>query len=247
MQKLSRRNLLQFAAITPLLLTAACSTVEPEAEKGVQTELKEAPKIGFGLPFGPEPKFPSYDVMYGAMSDGGFTLPAIPYNKINKRYLRQVVSDPTGEKAGTVVVDTRNHFLYLVLGNGKAIRYGVGLGRAGFAWSGRAEAQRKARWPNWHPPEEMIARDKKLAKYATTYDKETGTYGGGMEGGLLNPLGARAIYLFKDGKDTLYRLHGSPEWRSIGRSVSSGCVRLMNQDIVDLYSRINSRTPVLVK
>jgi lipoprotein-anchoring transpeptidase ErfK/SrfK len=137
-----------------------------------------------------------------------------------------------------VVVDTSNHFLYLVRENGQAMRYGVGLGRAGFEWSGRALIQWKRKWPKWTPPAEMIAREPKLEKYSAA--------NGGMQPGLMNPLGARALYIFQDGVDTLYRVHGSPEWNTIGKSVSSGCVRLMNQDIVDLYDRVPNKTPILV-
>ncbi len=140
-----------------------------------------------------------------------------------------------------------SHFLYLVLGNGYAIRYGVGLGRAGFEWSGRAEIGAKREWPKWFPPDEMVDREPKLEKYRVSYDKQNDVYNGGMEPGITNPLGARALYLYQDGKDTLYRLHGSPEWNSIGKSVSSGCVRLMNQDILDLYDRVPMKTPVLVR
>jgi len=176
--------------------------------------------------------------MYGPMSDDGFELPAIPYQKIDPQFLRQIVPDPTGQRPGTVVVDTAGHHLYLVREGGMAIRYGVGLGRAGFEWSGNAVIQWKQHWPKWTPPDEMVARDPKLAPYSAA--------NGGMPGGLNNPLGARALYLFQDGKDTLYRLHGSPEWWSIGKSVSSGCVRLINQDIIDLYDRVPNQTPVVV-
>ena len=176
--------------------------------------------------------------MYGPVSDEGYEIPAVPIQKIDSRYLRQIVRNPTGERAGTIVVDTSAHFLYLVLGNGKAMRYGVGLGRAGFEWSGRANVQWKRKWPKWTPPEEMIARQPQLAKYGVNY--------GGMAPGLNNPLGARALYIFQDGVDTLYRLHGSPEWNSIGKSVSSGCVRLMNQDIIDLYDRVPGKAPIVV-
>lgn len=193
------------------------------------------------------PEFPDYATMYGPVTDQGYNIPAVPYTKIPERFLRQVVRDPTGEPKDTIVVDTRGHFLYLVLGNGYAIRYGVGLGRAGFEWSGRAEIGAKREWPKWFPPDEMVDREPKLEKYRVSYDKENDVYNGGMEPGILNPLGARALYLYEGKKDTLYRLHGSPEWNSIGKSVSSGCVRLMNQDILDLYDRVPMHTPVLVR
>ncbi len=176
--------------------------------------------------------------MYGPVYDGGFEVPAIPLDKMDRRFLRQVVQDPTGERAGTIVVDTSQHYLYLVLGDGQAMRYGVGLGRAGFEWAGRANVQWKQAWPKWTPPAEMIARQPELAQYSAEM--------GGMPPGLNNPLGARALYIFQDGQDTLYRLHGSPEWNSIGKSVSSGCVRLMNQDIIDLYDRVPGKAPIVV-
>ncbi len=118
------------------------------------------------------------------------------------------------------------------------MRYGVGLGRAGFEWSGRGKIQWKQRWPKWTPPSEMIARQPELEKYSAE--------NGGMPPGLANPLGARALYIFEDGQDTLYRVHGSPEASSIGRAVSSGCVRLLNQDIIDLYDRVPSGSPIVV-
>jgi lipoprotein-anchoring transpeptidase ErfK/SrfK len=197
------------------------------------------------MPYAAEPAPPpaseslgDYALMYGPMTDDGFQLPAIPYQKIDPQFLRQVVPDPTGARPGTVVVDTSSHHLYLVREGGQALRYGVGLGRAGFEWQGDAVIQWKQHWPKWTPPDEMVARDPTLTKYSAA--------NGGMPGGLMNPLGARALYLFQDGKDTLYRLHGSPEWWSIGKSVSSGCVRLINQDIIDLYSRVPNQTPVIV-
>lgn len=240
MKTLSRRNILQIGAAAPLVL-AGCTTTETET---ADEDLRQQPKR---LPFGREPVFPPFEEMYAARRDGGFSIPAVPFERINEKYLRQVVRDPTGERAGTIVVNTRRHHLYLVLGNGKAIRYGVGLGRAGFEWSGRAEVRRRAVWPKWHPPEEMIEREPKLEKYRTFYNKKTNVYTGGMDGGPNNPLGARALYLYQGNVDTLYRLHGSPEWASIGRSVSSGCVRLMNQDVIDLHSRVKGKAPVVVR
>ncbi|KPB02243.1 L,D-transpeptidase [Ahrensia marina] len=243
MQKINRRNILQFGALAPLAMTGACATVEGETKAGNET----SSRIKNPLPFSRTLELPPFEEMYAAKTDGGFSIPAVPYQKINERYLRQVVNDPTGEKPGTIVVDTRTHHLFLVLPGRKAVRYGVGLGRAGFEWSGRAEVKRKASWPKWHPPEEMIEREPKLEKYRTTYNRETDTYEGGMEGGPFNPLGARALYLYQGNVDTLYRLHGSPEWNSIGKSVSSGCVRLMNQDAIDLHDRAKTGAEVLVR
>jgi len=181
---------------------------------------------------------PYYAEVYGPKPDEQFPLPAIPYQKIDPRFYRQMVENPTGERPGTIVVDTANHFLYLTYENNQAMRYGVGLGRAGFEWAGRGVIQYKRQWPRWTPPDEMVARQPELAPYSAA--------NGGMAPGLMNPLGARALYIFKDGRDTIYRLHGSPEWWTIGKSVSSGCVRLMNQDIVDLYNRVPDGTPIVV-
>lgn len=181
---------------------------------------------------------PYYDSMYAAKLDEPFPLPAIPYHEIDPAYLRQEVADPTGERPGTIVVSTSDRFLYLVRENGRAMRYGVGIGRDGFSWSGRAIVQWKQKWPKWTPPAEMIARQPELERWSAA--------NGGMPPGLDNPLGARALYIFQNGEDTLYRLHGSPEYRSIGQAVSSGCVRLINQDICDLYDRVPTRTPILV-
>ncbi len=173
--------------------------------------------------------------MYAALPEERFPLPAARIDLVDRQYWRQLVDDPTGESPGTVVVDTTNRFLYVVRDDGQAMRYGVGIGRDGFSWSGRARIQFKREWPVWTPPAEMIARQPELEPYRN-----------GMEPGLGNPLGARALYIFKDGRDTLYRLHGNPDERSIGKAVSSGCVRLLQQDVIDLYSRVPAGSPILV-
>ena len=135
----------------------------------------------------------------------------------------------TQEKPGTIIVNTRERFLYYVLPRGKAVRYGIGVGKQGFSWSGEAYVAWKQAWPSWHPPKEMAKRKPDVARYVEA----------GMGPGLNNPLGARAMYLFNEkGQDTLFRLHGTPEWASIGTAASSGCIRLMNQDVIDLYNRV---------
>ncbi len=178
------------------------------------------------------------DAMYGEIYDGGYVIPAVPYQKIAPRFYRQRVVDPTGQPPGTIVVDTPSRFLYLVESGGTAMRYGVGIGREGFAWQGTGVIQWRQKWPKWTPPDEMIGRKPELAQYSAD--------NGGMPPGLENPLGARALYIFQNGEDTLYRLHGSPEWNSIGKAVSSGCVRLLNQDIIDLYERVPNKARILV-
>ena len=180
-----------------------------------------------------------YARMYRAMPEEDFPIPAIDLSKVNKKFYRQLVDDPTGERPGTIVIDTSAYHLYLVMPDRKAMRYGVGLGRQGFTWSGRGVVQYKRRWPRWTPPAEMIARQPELEKYSAA--------NGGQAPGIDNPLGARALYIFQDGQDTLYRLHGSPEYWSIGKAVSSGCVRLINQDIIDLYDRVSTPSPIFVR
>ena len=166
---------------------------------------------------------------YGPVNDGGFALPAIPINRVKKEFVRQIVEFPTDERPGTIIVNTRERHLYYIMGNGKAMRYGIGVGKQGFAWAGTAYVAWKQEWPNWHPPKEMAARTPALARYVEN----------GMGPGLTNPLGARAMYLFNEkGQDTLFRMHGTPEWQSIGTAASSGCIRMMNQDVIDLYNRV---------
>lgn len=179
-----------------------------------------------------------FATMYAAMPDEQFPLPAIPYKRIDRRFYRQMVANPTGERPGTIVVDTANFFLYLTYEDGQAMRYGVGLGRQGFEWSGRGVIQYKRAWPRWTPPDEMVARQPELQPYSIA--------NGGMDPGLKNPLGARALYIFQNGEDTIYRIHGSPEWWTMGKAVSSGCVRMLNQDIIDLYNRVPPKAPLVV-
>jgi lipoprotein-anchoring transpeptidase ErfK/SrfK len=228
MNSVTRRNFLNTSAVLAAgFAVNACTTIDVQMPGGA------------GGRFGLQPSLPDDATMYAGVSDGGFDIPPVPYQQVPSQFRRQVVRNRTGEKPGTIIVDTSAHFLYLTFPNGNAMRYGVGLGRAGFEWAGRATMQWKRRWPTWTPPEEMIGRQPELKKYSAA--------NGGMEPGLKNPLGARALYIFQDGKDTLYRLHGSPEWNSIGKSVSSGCVRLMNQDVIDLYDRVPNGTPIVVR
>lgn len=178
----------------------------------------------------------SFTADYGTMKDAGYQLPAIPYQQIPSQYHRQIINYKSDEKPGTVIVDTKNKFLYLIMADGKAMRYGIGVGREGFEWSGTSRVAMKREWPTWTPPAAMIGRQPELAKWR-----------GGQPGGLANPLGARALYLFNKGGDTGYRLHGTPEWKSIGKAMSSGCIRLINQDIIDLYDRVEVGAKVIVK
>jgi lipoprotein-anchoring transpeptidase ErfK/SrfK len=147
---------------------------------------------------------------------------------VDAKYDRQVVDYQTAEPPGTIVIDTPHYFLYLVMEGGKALRYGIGVGRPGFTWAGMKEISAMREWPDWYPPDDMLKRRPDLPRY--------------MPGGPNNPLGARALYL----GSTLYRIHGSNEPWTIGTQVSSGCIRLRNEDVVDLFGRVKVGTKVLV-
>jgi lipoprotein-anchoring transpeptidase ErfK/SrfK len=151
-----------------------------------------------------------------------------PVKELPLQFRRTQVDYRTKEPAGTLIVDTQNTYLYVVLGNGKAVRYGIGVGREGFTWAGAEKVSRMAEWPDWHPPEEMIDRQPYLPRF--------------MAGGPGNPLGARALYL----GTTVYRIHGTNQPSTIGTFVSSGCIRLTNEDVMDLYSRVKVGTRVVV-
>ncbi|PKA42915.1 L,D-transpeptidase [Rhizobium sullae] len=151
-------------------------------------------------------------------------------------FRRQLVTFRTAEEPGTIIIDGNQHFLYLVQPGGQAIRYGIGVGREGFGWAGMVRVGRKAENPTWTPPPEMVARDPNAAKWAA-----------GMPGGRPdNPLGPRAMYLYEGDSDTIYRIHGTVEPWTIGLDVSSGCIRLNNDDVVDLYSRVSVGAKVIV-
>ncbi|TPM27967.1 L,D-transpeptidase [Mesorhizobium sp. B2-3-5] len=232
---LSRRAILSGAGAMALLSVAGCSTSGGDLPA---LQLDDT-VTGSVRPIRPaisvDKNITSPDVMYAGLTDGGFNVPEVPYPKVKPEFRRQIVVDPTGEAPGTIVVRLQERKLYLVQTGGDAIRYGVGIGKDGFRWSGRANIQYGREWPTWTPPPEMIVRKPELVKWQ-----------GGQPGGLTNPLGARALYIYQDGKDTGYRIHGSPEWWSIGQAMSSGCVRLINQDIIDLYSRVSKKNPVVV-
>lgn len=173
---------------------------------------------------------------YGVVSDGGFTTPAIDVTTLDPNLMRTEVAWRGKEKPGSIVVNVPQRRLYLVEANGKAVRYAVGVGRTeGTNFRGSAVIGRKEKWPHWTPTAHMMAAMPRYRRYA-----------GGIDGGPDNPLGARALYLYRDGHDTFFRLHGTTEPESIGQAVSSGCIRLFNQDIIDLYNRVPVGTRVTV-
>jgi lipoprotein-anchoring transpeptidase ErfK/SrfK len=184
---------------------------------------------------GPLPLFPFEPAPYYAPRAAAYApveteAPAVeaPAPAAQSRFKRQVVNYPTSEAPGTVVIDTPNTYLYLVLGDGKALRYGIGVGREGFTWAGTKTVEKKAEWPDWHPPQEMLQRQPYLPRM--------------MAGGPGNPLGARAMYL----SGSVYRIHGTNAPDTIGQRVSSGCIRLTNENVIDLYSRVKVGAKVVV-
>jgi lipoprotein-anchoring transpeptidase ErfK/SrfK len=172
---------------------------------------------------------------YSARPDERHPLAAMPLDRVKPELRRQEVAYSGGESAGTIVVNTPQRRLYYVQDGGSAIRYGIGVGRAGLALSGGATVGRKAEWPGWTPTQNMMRRDSRNLKYA-----------GGVSGGLHNPLGARALYLYRGGRDTMFRIHGTNQPSTIGHAVSSGCVRMLNHDVIDLYQRAPVGTRVVV-
>jgi len=219
MLQTSRRFLRLTPAVLAFGLLAAC--VDPAAGP-TASATEPLPKAG--------------ENVYVATMDAGIAIPALPVDKIPESHRRQVVAYETDQAPGTIIINPKTKLLYYVLGKNKAIRYGIAVGKAGFEWSGEAIVAEKKPWPRWIPPKEMIARKPELAKFDEV----------GQPGGPTNPLGARAIYLTSGGRDYGYRIHGTPEWQSIGRNASSGCIRMINQDVLDLYSRVKGGEKVIV-
>ncbi|WP_435169707.1 L,D-transpeptidase [Falsirhodobacter sp. 1013] len=185
----------------------------------------------------PEPQVPP-DVArrYAALMDEGYTIPAVPDRYLTPRNVRQEVDYATDEKPGSVVVDPWQHFLYFILPEGRALRYGVAVGDEGRAFAGTAHIPYSRKWPSWLPTDNMLA----------TQPEQYSDYADGLPGGLKNPLGARALYLHKGNRDTYYRIHGTNDIRSIGQSTSAGCIRMFNQDVIDLDTRVKSMARVVV-
>lgn len=222
----SRRQLVLGATSLTGLIAAGCTTTGPTAslDPTKSTVLKGTSK--------------SFALNYAALPKEKFPIPAVSADSLPPKFRRKRVAYKTKEPVGTLIVDTKNFYLYHVEANGKATRYGVGLGRAGFEWSGRARVAWKRAWPTWTPPEEMIQREPELRKWSAK--------NGGMPPGIKNPLGSRALYIFQGNVDTLYRLHGTPNPKTIGKAVSSGCVRLVNQDVIHLFNNVKNGSRIVV-
>lgn len=202
------------------LVVAGCVTHEP-------------PRATISEP----PIDPSYLSMYAAIDTEPFPVPAVDLKQVEPQFLRREIGYRTNERPGTIVVDPAARYAYLVMEGGRALRYGIGVGKQeALNFQGEATIARKAEWPGWRPTDNMIAREPE--RYGPLRD--------GLPGGEGNPLGPRALYLYRSGRDTYYRLHGTVEPWSIGTMVSSGCVRLLNQDIIDLHRRVPIGTKVVV-
>jgi len=173
--------------------------------------------------------------LYGPAPDEKFPIPAVDVSKIDPKYYRRTVKYDSDEAVGTIIVDPHNYYVYRIEGDGNATRYGANVGRQGFLWSGEAYVGRKAEWPVWTPPKEMIQRQPEAAKYAS-----------GMPPGLDNPLGARTLYLYQNGVYTLYTIYSTSDPETIGTNLTSGCTGLLSQDMLDLYSRTPVKTKVVV-
>jgi lipoprotein-anchoring transpeptidase ErfK/SrfK len=173
--------------------------------------------------------------VYGAVPDKKFPIPAVDVTKVDPQYYRRAVRYETVEAPGTIIVDPANYYVYRIEGDGSATRYGANVGRDGFRWSGDAYVGRKGEWATWTPPREMIKRQPEAAKWAR-----------GMPGGLDNPLGARTLYLYQNGRYTLYTLYASSDPESIGSGITSGCVGLLSPDMIHLYDRTAVKTKVVV-
>jgi lipoprotein-anchoring transpeptidase ErfK/SrfK len=183
-----------------------------------------------------------YALIYGPILSEPFPVPAVNLATIDPAFLRTEVAYASPEPPGTIVIDPAARFLYFLLPEGRALRYGVGVGREGFGWSGIATVGNKQAWPDWYPPAEMIERQPEIRQQLVEMPRG----GLGVPGGLRNPLGARALYLYQNGRDTLYRIHGTIEPHTIGTSVSSGCIRMINQDVIHLYEQVPVGTKVTV-
>ncbi|MGP8232951.1 MAG: L,D-transpeptidase [Methylovirgula sp.] len=250
MSLINRRNLLAGAAATGASFTLA-GCVSTQSGPGFEANASVPEQPATPPPPAPSPALIAnadeangpidYTAMYSGFQDGNFPVPPVKLSQIKKGFMRKLVDYATTEQPGTIVIDPAARYLYHVLPNGKAMRYGIGPGREGFMWSGVAEIHSKQEWPDWYPPKEMIAREPKLR--ASLAQLQSGI---GMHGGPGNPLGARAMYLWQGNKDTLYRIHGTVEPSSIGTHASSGCIRMINQDAIDLFQQVPVGTRVVV-
>lgn len=218
-----RQVLVGGSALAATTLASGCSSTSTQGLVATNSVQSQLPDI-------------NHATAYAATLDTEVALPAFDYTRMDPQYLRQWVPFRSRHKRGTVVVDGSGPHLYLVQNSNTALRYGIAVGKEGHAWFGDAIMKWKQKWPTWTPPPEMIARTPELKEFEN-----------GMPAGVSNPLGARALYLFKDNRDTLFRIHGTNRPFSIGKAASSGCFRMINQDVIDLYERVPPGSLVYVK
>lgn len=239
---LTRREMIAGASASAAAGLAGCASSNPNAAINAAATLPSPPPSAADPPAAVADAAPKFSAIYAEVKDASFTVPAVKLTQVDSAFLRKNVAYVTKEAPGTIVVDPANHFLYHVEDGGRATRYGVGVGREGFAWAGEATIKSKQEWPDWYPPKEMIERRPDLRKVVVGLQS-----GVGMHGGPSNPLGARAMYLWQGDHDTLFRIHGTNEPWTVGHSESSGCIRMINQDVMDLYQRtaVGARVVVL--
>lgn len=221
-------TLVSFRAALGISLIAGLSACVPTTQA---PPAKTAPE----LPAAATAPVEKNAALYLGTSDNGFAVPTVPVEKVPDEFERQEVDFPSDQPPGTIIINPGAKHLYFITGNNKAIRYGVSVGKAGFEWAGEANITNRKTWPTWTPPKEMIERKPELSKWEN-----------GQPGGPTNPLGARALYLTTNGRDYGYRIHGTPDWWSIGKNASSGCIRMINQDVMDLYNRVPDGAKVIV-
>ncbi|MCC5992304.1 MAG: L,D-transpeptidase [Rhodobacteraceae bacterium] len=237
MVSLSRRGFLGAGAAASALTLAGCQTTTEGAAAAQPRQTADGRQVATTRVQPVSAVASRYGITtldYSARQDGPHLMPAVGMSIIPPEFHRDVVPYSTPHRPGTIIIDNGARKLFLVLEGGHALRYGISVGREGFTWRGMGTIYRKAHWPGWTPTANMIRRDPALRRYA-----------GGYPGGPSNPLGARALYLLTGGADRGYRIHGTPEWWLIGRYVSSGCIRMINHDVIDLYERVPNGTRVL--
>ncbi|MHA6325062.1 L,D-transpeptidase [Roseivivax sp. CAU 1753] len=223
---LTRRS---FTALGAMAGLVACATPQPEIETETETVTRQIP----------EPILPPMPDFYGAITDEPYPVPALEAGSVPPEMWRREVANPwTGHARGTIVIDPNAAVLHFVESPDRAMRYGVSVGAVGFSWEGTARLQFCRKWPRWKVPATMIERQPKLAPYSVA--------NGGMDPGPGNPMGARALYLFQNGEDTLYRVHGDAKPWELGKAVSSGCIRMLNHDVIDLHQRAVHGATVIV-
>ncbi|MGH6795643.1 MAG: L,D-transpeptidase [Methylocella sp.] len=240
MSFLTRRSIIAGASASAATCLAGCANTNPNPVINAAA-IPASPAPSPANPAMADAVEPQYSSIYAEIKDGPFTVPAVKFSQIDPAYLRKNITYASNEAPGTIVVDPANHHLYHVEGGGRATRYGVGVGREGFGWAGEATIKSKQEWPDWYPPEEMLERRPDLMSAMVHLQS-----GIGMHGGPANPLGARAMYLWQGNKDTYYRIHGTNEPWTVGQSFSSGCIRMINQDAMDLYEKTPVGTKVVV-